>query len=491
MFTDGVEDGCVHVVVQRPAVARLFPIVEKRLAYLKKDAGALSAGARPSAFSPKQKNQEYLCNRPRGASDPVPVTLLERIFAEFVDDCQNRQPTDDDNDIVWQLSETMCSFYTDELARMNAFRCVLRQYGIILDPSMVGATQCITDGHIMSSDGMFVQVILEGKNEIGSGAAEPFLEAMLYHRKFMKESKIEIANLWSVFPCIHIIVFGACIGFAGSVLTHKVQSDILVPIIPLFGHSTDLHLQLMAVRALGALKIAIKKLTNLYSCQIPTVESKNQSPGYPYPRSYINSTSTNGIQEFSYNETQILRDQLIFFGETVGDVAGSKICIKFVRHYSPEAHKFCAGKGRAPKLIAYDPLPGGWNMVVMDALDIDHDNFPQQPGSYRQLSKMAVVDRQPLKEDITSLIQDLHTAGYVHGDLRDANFVVKNQKDFMLLDFDWAGLKHKTHYPIRVNWKDIQRPNDARDGNKITTEHDLEMLKFIFDPDGRKSSTSS
>ncbi|KAG1795979.1 uncharacterized protein HD556DRAFT_1526449 [Suillus plorans] len=486
MFTDGVDDRCVHVIVQRPAVARLFPIVEQRLAYLKKGAGTPSAGARPAAFSLTQDNQEYLCNRPREAANPVPVTLLEPIFAEFVDDCQNRQPTDHDNDLVWQLSETMCAFYKDELARMDAFRDVLCKYGIILDPSMVGGTKCVTDGHLLSSDGMFVQVILKGKNEIGSGAAEPFLEAMLYHRKFMEESKIEIANLWSVFPCIHIIVFGACIGFAGSVLTNKVQSEILGPIIPLFWHSTDVRLQVMAARTFGALKIAVEKLTNLYSHDIPTVESKNQCPGYPHPRSYINSTSTDGIQEFSYDETQILRDQLIFFGETVGDAAGSKICIKFVRHYSPEAHKFCAGKGRAPKLIAYDPLPGGWNMVVMDALDIDDDHFPQRPGSYRQLSKIAVVDRQPLKETITSHIQELHNAGYVHGDVRDANFVVKDNKDFMLLDFDWAGPKQETQYPIRVNRTDIRRPDGARDGEKISTEHDLEMLHLVFDPDGWK-----
>ncbi|KAG1891729.1 uncharacterized protein F5891DRAFT_1210959 [Suillus fuscotomentosus] len=448
MFTDGVQVRCVHVVVQRPAVARLFPIVEQCLAYLKKGAGAPSTGAKAAAFSLTQNNQEYPCNRPRRAVDPVPVTLLERIFAEFVDDCQNQQPTDHDNDLVWQLSEMMCSFYMDELARMDAFRHVLCEYGIILDPSMVGATQCTTDGHLTSSDGMFVQVILKGKNEIGCGAAEPFLEAMLYHRKFMEESKMEIAKLWLCFD------------------------------------KQDVHLQVMAARTFGALKIAVEKLTNLYSRDIPTVESKNQSPGYPHPRSY--STSTNGIQEFSYDETQILRDQLIFFGETVGDAAGSKICIKFVRHYSPEAHKFCASKGRAPKLIAYDPLPGGWNMVVMDALDIDDDNFPQRPGSYRQLSKMAVVDRQPLKEAITSLIQQLHDEGYVHGDLRDANLVVNDNKDFMLLDFDWAGPKQETHYPLRVNRTDIRRPDDARDGEKITTEHDLEMLNLVFDSDGWK-----
>ncbi|KAG2061005.1 hypothetical protein BDR06DRAFT_849362, partial [Suillus hirtellus] len=47
-----------------------------------------SAGAKPSAFSTKQDQQEYLCNRPCRAMDPVPITLLEPIFAEFMDDCQ-------------------------------------------------------------------------------------------------------------------------------------------------------------------------------------------------------------------------------------------------------------------------------------------------------------------------------------------------------------------------------------------------------------------
>ncbi|KAG1804344.1 hypothetical protein EV424DRAFT_1580656 [Suillus variegatus] len=465
MFTDGVDDRCVHVVVQRPPIARLFPIVEQCLAYLKKVTCAPSTGARLTALSQMQEKQEYLCNRPRRAVDPVLVTLLEPIFAQFVDDCQKRQPTNHDNNLVWRLSETMCAFYNDELARMNAFWDVLRECGgITLNPSMVGATKSITDGHLMSSNRSFVEVILEGKNEIGSGAAEPFVEAMLYHHKFMAESKSEIANRWSVFPCLHIIVFGACIGFAGSVLTHKVQSEILGPIIPLFWHSTDVHLQVMAAHTFGALKIAVENLTNLYSRDIPTVESKNQSPGYPHSR----------------------RIDLSSLGKPVGDAAGSKICIKFMRYYSPEAHEFCASKGHAPKLIAYDPLPGGWNMVVMDALDIDDDNFPQRPGSYRQLSKMAVVDRQPLKEAITSLIQQLHNEGYIHGDLRDANFVVKDNKDFMLLDFDWAGPKQETHYPIHVNRTDIRRPDDARDGEKITTGHDLEMLNLVFDPDGWK-----
>jgi len=125
----------------------------------------------------------------------------------------------------------------------------------------------------------------------------------------------------------------------------------------------------------------------------------------------------------------------------------------------------------------------------MDALDIDNDCFPQRPGSYRLLSEIAVLDCQPLKEVITSLIRELHdyNDGYVHGDLQDTNFVVGDNKHFMLLDFDWAGPIHKTHYPMHVNWKDIQRPDRVSDGEKIVAEHDLDMLNYLFHPeqDGR------
>ncbi|KAG2337141.1 hypothetical protein BDR05DRAFT_1048371 [Suillus weaverae] len=364
VFTDGVEGGC-----------------------------SPSAGAKPSVFSEKQDKQEYLCNCPRRAADPVPVTLLEPIFAQFVDDCQNHQSTACDNDFVRQLSEKMSSFYPDELTQMNAFRQVLRDYGIILNASIVGSTKCMTDRHLLSTNGKFVQMIVEGMNKIGSGTAEPFA---------------------------------------------KVHSDVLVPIIPLFWHSTDLHMQVVAARTFGALKIAIGELTNLHSNPIPLLKYEDQSMRCPYPRRYTNSSGH--VQDFSYDKTQILRDRLIFFGETVHDAAASKICIKFVRHYSPEAHKFCASKGHAPKLIAYNHLPGGWNMVIMNPLDIDNDCFPQWPGSYRLLSEIAVLDRQPLKEATTSLIRELHkyNDGYVHGDLRDTNFVVVagDNKHFILLDFD-------------------------------------------------------
>ncbi|KAG2052964.1 hypothetical protein BDR06DRAFT_1009092 [Suillus hirtellus] len=150
VFADGIDHGSV----------------DRRIVYLKKGVGTPSAGAKPSAFSMKQDQQEYLCNHPHRATDPVPITLLEPIFAEFVDDCQKYEPTVYDNDFVLQLSEKMASFYPNELMQMNTFRQVLWDYGIILNASMVGSTRCTTDRHLLSTNGQFVLMIIEGKNEI-------------------------------------------------------------------------------------------------------------------------------------------------------------------------------------------------------------------------------------------------------------------------------------------------------------------------------------
>ncbi|KAG2057245.1 hypothetical protein BDR06DRAFT_1005282 [Suillus hirtellus] len=328
--------------------------VDQQITYLKKGMGTPLTSAKPSAFSTKQDQQEYLYNCPRRAANPISITLLEPIFTEFMDDSQKYKLTVHDNDLVLQLLEKMASFYPNELTWMNTFWQVLQDYSIILNASMVGSTGYITDRHLLSTNGQFVLIIIEGKNESGSGAAKPFMEAMLYYQKFMEDLKIEIARLRSFIPCIHIIIFRACIGFSGSVFTEKVQTDVLVPIIPLFWHSTDLCMHAMAARTSRALKIAVEELTNLYSCPIPSLKPEDPYLKCPYPWNYTNFSN----------------------------VAGSKICIKFVRNYSPQAHKFCTSKGNTPKLIAYNSLPGSWHLVIMDALDIDNDCLLQQPGSY-------------------------------------------------------------------------------------------------------------
>ncbi|OJA11320.1 hypothetical protein AZE42_08598 [Rhizopogon vesiculosus] len=131
-------------------------------------------------------------------------------------------------------------------------------------------------------------------------------------------------------------------------------------------------------------------------------------------------------------------------------------------------------------------------MAVMDVLDIDDGIFSQRPGAYRQLEMMDVSARRPLEEPVRSLIQQLHEHGYVHSDLRDINFFTRDeQKDFMLLYFDWAGPIGSIRYPMHVNWQEVGCPEGARDWELISKAHDLEMLSYMFPrkQDGREAST--
>jgi hypothetical protein len=169
--------------------------------------------------------------------------------------------------------------------------------------------------------------------------------------------------------------------------------------------------------------------------------------------------------------------------------------MKFVRKYSPEAHRFCTHHGHAPELLAY--LSGGWGMAVMDILNIHYGDDHLSPLTtvpYRGFSEMAVEDRQLLEKAITDLIHELHAHGYVHGDRRDANLFARDSdsdgqdgtsaSDFIIPDFEWAGRidSDETRCPMNVNRKDIHRPSGAQDGEKIEVDHDWEMLRYVFHP---------
>ncbi|KAL4081258.1 hypothetical protein J3A83DRAFT_4185104 [Scleroderma citrinum] len=75
----------------------------------------------------------------------------------------------------------------------------------------------------------------------------------------------------------------------GSIFTRKIQSQVLVPIIPLSWHSQQLALQDTATCTFRALRIAIQKLDNIVSILAKHTDPDGKS------------------QEFTYKETQKLR----------------------------------------------------------------------------------------------------------------------------------------------------------------------------------------
>ena len=80
----------------------------------------------------------------------------------------------------------------------------------------------------------------------------------------------------------------------------------------------------------------------------------------------------------------------------------------------------------------------------------------------------------------------LHAAGYVRGDVRETNIMVKRDgvdsnglRDAILVDFDWAGQENIVRYPsnITLNHPDLWRPESVERGGLISSVHDDKMLE--------------
>jgi serine/threonine protein kinase len=158
--------------------------------------------------------------------------------------------------------------------------------------------------------------------------------------------------------------------------------------------------------------------------------------------------------------------KLLFSAETADD---ERICIKFVRHYSKDIHAFCASKGFALTLKAFEELPGGWHMVVMEMIGglLPSNDFAPPYSHY---------------DDIIGKLTSLHQENYIHGDVRNANIMVKKDgnQGFKLMDFDWSGRISEVRYPMNVyRGQCLWRPHGAKDGKLIKADHDIDMLNTM------------
>jgi hypothetical protein len=167
---------------------------------------APSSQGAPSAFAELQRDERHTIrwNRPPSAASSIPSTLLHPIFGEFIDDCENYEPTAADNKLVWTLSAAMSGFFEDESARASKFREILQDSRFEAFATKIEGTKFKTDGDIQSLG--FRRAIIEIKNEIGSGGAQPHAQGISYYIHSTKSSVAEMPGFR--FPCILITLFG-------------------------------------------------------------------------------------------------------------------------------------------------------------------------------------------------------------------------------------------------------------------------------------------
>jgi len=156
-------------------------------------------------------------------------------------------------------------------------------------------------------------------------------------------------------------------------------------------------------------------------------------------------------------------NRLLYVARTPDDKI---VLIKFARRYSIELHDFCLGLGHAPQILAFERLPGGWYAVAMEWIESG------LPITHSTLSATR-LDRW--KKELQDLVDKFHSAGLVHGDLRDANILCK-EESMWLIDFDWGGKDGEAFYPtamLNPELLDGRMSNDLR----ITKEDDDRVLK--------------
>ena len=98
---------------------------------------------------------------------------------------------------------------------------------------------------------------------------------------------------------------------------------------------------------------------------------------------------------------------------------------------------------------------------------------------------MTIQDQIRIREGLLAAAEQLHTnAGFVHGDIRDANVFIDTGNlgsldpiKFHIIDFDWAGRVGEVAYPYDINYLTVARPNCVVGGSRIETIDDMLMIK--------------
>src|SRR6201999_1985851 len=118
------------------------------------------------------------------------------------------------------------------------------------------------------------------------------------------------------------------------------------------------------------------------------------------------------------------------------------IVVKFTekQRYGEIPHRLLAAKGYAPELLYVGPLAEKCQYLWMIVMNyVDGETITEQ-----------TVLPQDFQAQIETILQYLHSEGYVFGDLREQNVMVDRNDKVKLIDLDWCAQHDEGVYPLRM-----------------------------------------
>jgi len=180
------------------------------------------------------------------------------------------------------------------------------------------------------------------------------------------------------------------------------------------------------------------------------------------------NTQTISFKYDGYLDELLIR-RFLFRAHQVG--TNKRLIVKFGhRPYPWQLHQKLHKEGFAPELLCGTFFAPWWYVVVMEDLGEDA----------KHLTKGAITTE--IKEKVVAGVKIIHDAGFVHGDLRGPNILVKGAKIY-ILDLEWAGKAGDAYYPFDLNTEVFGKDHEAQGikrGAVITQKHDEWMLNLLW-----------
>ena len=371
------------------------------------------------------------------------VSLQVEAFGKFID-CVSEDKIDSRYfTSACEIMQNMSLFYANEGERQNILIEVLKQ---VLCDFYVGSRFWGTAASAKSDVAICValdgEVIgnVEIKNEFGQGGKDPIMQNIGHFVKFQMNHPRHRSPmiLISVVGCHYLQVFGAAWN-GGNICVDPLCSPVSLLYIP---HDPINGIVELA-KVLDATVSTLKGLVQHLSSQ----SVKGSGPYY--------------LENFM---SVIPMKQKIRSFEAV-NFDGTTCIVKFVKSYGLDVHRYLQERNAAPKLIAFNELAGGWKVVVMEKLHGD--------------ALSSLQTNQTGVDALTQVVKDMHSANFVHGDLRPQNILISTNNTVAILDFDWAGRVGVAKYPVDINPACNWSPGVAS-GELITKRHDLFQIEEIM-----------
>ncbi|KAI6026740.1 hypothetical protein BKA83DRAFT_4247357 [Pisolithus microcarpus] len=485
VFSEALVDGHIHVLVQAPPVVpqkrerSTSDDLYERAKRSKIVITPPSTVGKPDVYQSLQKDpsEKIFDDRPKPDRDVAPAALLYEGFGHFLDIMDGRSNVPgladiDTTKLFSEVDEFACKMnedYADEDLQREAVLPYLNRIFKARRDIQIPSLHPSADGPNDAAHGSGTMVV-EFKNRITGISAIPEVEltgyvARLNLRGMEVHRKLHLG--WRV-PYLGLIIVGHMLQFYAVIaVDHRfklVSLTSMYSCIETAFDGRDRKLLYLAFTAASVLQAQIlhdiEKL-----CNNPPSELLTPKRGFPAVfklRGYPPSDDHLHFEiQFSFPERQSYR--FLYVAETQQK---QSILVKFSRSYSIRLHDICARLGHAPHILAFERLPGGWYAVAMEYIE---------SGVSINRSPQLATHGERWEKELWELMDRFHSEGLVHGDLRDANILCK-EDSVKLIDFDWGGTNGTVSYPTGNLSKELLEGRVSTDLT-ITEEDDRRILK--------------